>query len=115
MMPSLTALSDVLADLATALETGRADEVLVMEERVAAVVAEARATVLAASPGTVRVDEVRDVVAIVRDQMTRCRRLGSTVPALMSVMYPGQVGYGPAGARVPAGSAIVRPALTQVI
>ncbi len=113
MRTSLTALSEVLADLAGALETGRAEQVLAMEERVAAVIAEARATVLAAAPGTVRVDEVVDVVATVRDQMTRCRRLGSTVPALMSVMYPGQIGYGPAGTRVTATT--VRSGLTQVI
>jgi len=113
MRTTLTALSDVLADLATALETGRAEQVLAMEERVAAVIAEARATVLSAAPGTVRVDELVDVVAVVRDQMTRCRRLGSTVPALMSVMYPGQIGYGPAGTRV--SGAPARAGLTQVI
>jgi hypothetical protein len=113
MRTTLTALIDVLADLATALETGRAEQVLAMEERIAAVIADARATVLAAAPGTVRVDEVVDVVAVVRDQMTRCRRLGSTVPALMSVMYPGQIGYGPAGTRV--NGAPARSGLTQVI
>jgi hypothetical protein len=114
MRTRLRGLSDVLTDLAAALESGRADEVLAMEERVAAVIAEARAAVIAASPGSVRVDEVVDLVAVVRDQMSRCRRLGSTVPALLSVMYPGQVGYGPAGTRVP-GGASVRPGLTQVI
>jgi hypothetical protein len=114
MRTSLTALSDALADLAAALESGRAEQVLALEERVAAVVAEARATVRASAPGTVRVDEVADVVAVVRDQLTRCRRLGSTVPALLSVMYPGQVGYGPAGTPGP-GGASMRPGLTQVI
>jgi hypothetical protein len=113
MTTSLTTLAEVLADLASALETGRADQVLALEERVAAVVSDARATVLAATPTTVRREDVMDLVAVVRDQMTRCRRLGATVPALMSVMYPGQIGYGPAGTRV--AGATVRPALTQVI
>jgi hypothetical protein len=113
MRTELTALSTVLDDLSVALERGRADEVLALEARFADVVADARAKVVAAAPGTVRLDEVVDLVAVVRDQMTRCRRLGATVPALMSMMYPGQVGYGPAGTRVH--GAPVRSALTQVI
>lgn len=113
MKPSLTSLCHVLHDLAAALETGRAEDVLVVEARLAHVVAEARAAVVAGRSDEVRLDEVRDHIATVRDQMARCRRLGATVPALLSVMYPGQVGYGPSAGRGPA--APVRSALTQVI
>lgn len=113
MKTSLTQLCHVLHDLAAALETGRAGEVLSIEMRLAQVVADARAAVLAGRSQAVPLDEVRDHVATVRDQMARCRRLGATVPALLSVMYPGQVGYGPAAGRGPV--APVRSALTQVI
>lgn len=113
MKPSLTQLCHVLRDLAAALETGRAKDVLAVETRLAEVVADGRAAILAARPDTVRLDDVRDLITTVRDHMARCRRLGATVPALLSVMYPGQVGYGPSAGRGPV--APVRSAITQVI
>lgn len=113
MKASLTALGQVLHDLSAALEAGRADDVLAVEARLADVVAEARAQALGARDASLRLDDLRDHIATVRDQMARCRRLGATVPALLSVMYPGQVGYGPTAGRH--SSVAVRSALTQVI
>jgi hypothetical protein len=107
---ALAALSTVLDDLADALTHADADRVLALEARLVEAVAQVRHA--ACVPNTVSASELAHRISGVRDALGRCRRLGGTVPAVLSVMFPGQVTYGRAGARMDA--VPVRPALTQV-
>lgn len=91
---ALTVLADVLADLAAALERGREDEVLQIEPRLATAIDGVRAAgplpALAGPSSTA----ILSLSARVRDEVAVCRRLGGSVPALLSVMFPGRVSYG---------------------
>lgn len=112
MSEELRALADVLDDLAQALTEGRADGVQAVEPRLA----DAVAALTAASQtlaGARRGPEDRALAATIRARIAVCRRLGGSVPALMSVMFPGQLLYGRDGRG--RGAMPVRPAVAQVI
>lgn len=91
---ALTVLADVLADLAAALGRGREDEVLAIEPRLAAAIEGVRAAGPVPAQSGPSSAVLRALAARVRDEVAGCRRLGGTVPALLSVMFPGRVSYG---------------------
>lgn len=107
---ALAALSTVLDDLADALSSADADRVLALEARLAEAVSQVRQA--ACVPNAVSASDLANRVSDARDALARCRRLGGSVPAVLSVMFPGQMTYGRAGVRLAA--VPVRPALTQV-
>lgn len=88
------ALTGALEGLSEALASGSAERVLVCEDALLAALADARQIVAGHGAVVVR----RDEIDVARHAMARCRRLGGSVPALLSVMFPGQTGYGPSGA-----------------
>lgn len=94
---ALQALAMVLDDLAAALVANDAGAMLETEPRLAATLTAVRAVVR--PQGDDGADVARGVTRV-RDAIERCRRLGATVPSLLSIMFPGQVTYGPAGVRV---------------
>lgn len=106
---ALSAVAATLVDLAAALTRADADAVLALESRLALAVADLQAS----QAGHVldRSTVLRAVVDV-REAMAACRRLGGTVPAVLSVMFPGQVTYSRAGVRLD--QLPVRSALTQV-
>jgi hypothetical protein len=92
--PALVTLETTLKALAEALASGRGDEVWAVESRVAeATEALCRVTRqrVAVGPGD---RALQAQVSRIREQLVQCRRLGRTVPAVLSVMFPGRVGYG---------------------
>jgi hypothetical protein len=93
---ALAVLSGVIDDLARALENGRADDVLVIESRLVDAIRDVR-LYANGSQSTTATSSLGELAERIRDGIHRCRRMGGTVPALLSVMFPGQVGYGPAG------------------
>lgn len=107
---ALTALVDALGDLVTALRQSRADDVLRVEPRLDVAVAELRAS-LGTLPRGARPELVR-LAHLAQDRIAQARRLGGTVPALLSVMFPGQVTYSRAGVRM---APIPRSGMAQVI
>lgn len=112
MTDALQALADVLEDLAQALAQGRAESVQAIEPRLA----DAVAALTAASQtlaGARRGPADRELAETIRARIAVCRRLGGSVPALMSIMFPGQLLYGRDGRR--RGALPVRPAVAQVI
>lgn len=106
---ALSAVAATLVDLATALTHADADAVLALESRLASAVADLQPN--AAGRVLDRSTVLRAVVDV-REAMAACRRLGGTVPAVLSVMFPGQVTYSRAGVRLD--QLPVRSALTQV-
>lgn len=106
---ALSAVAGTLVDLAAALTRADADAVLALEPRLALAVADLQAS----QAGRVRDRSmVLRAVVDVREAMAACRWLGGTVPAVLSVMFPGQVTYSRAGVRLD--QLPVRSALTQV-
>jgi hypothetical protein len=118
---ALTGVSDALTTLGAALASGQSGDVWAVEAQLASAIADLQ-SVLAASPSSNRLDvgaaaaydpgrptypplltssdrsgwpeEIAADAARLREQLVQCRRLGGAVPALLSVMFPGQVGYG---------------------
>lgn len=108
---ALEALVEALDDLVVALQTTSADDLLRVEPRLDVAVAELRASL-----GTVSRDaaspRVRPLVVRAQERIAQARRLGGTVPALLSVMFPGQVTYNRVGVRM---APLTRPGMAQVI
>lgn len=117
MNDQLLALATVLHDLTVALETGRAADVQAVEPRLVDAidaVRTSRASASASVPGPEPASiERAELLRLIRARVATCRRLGGTVPALMSVMFPGQTLYGRHGLRL--GTIPVRPSLAQVL
>jgi hypothetical protein len=109
---ALAVLSGVIDDLARALESGRAEDVLAIEPRLVDAIRDVR-LYANGHQSTAGTGSLGELAQRIRDGIHRCRRMGGTVPALLSVMFPGQVGYGPAGHH-PA-QARVASALVKVI
>lgn len=82
-----------LRELSAALESGRADAVAAVEPRLAAAVNDVGCR-FASGVARETTPDVVSGVAAVRQELAACRRLGGTVPALMSVMFPGRGLYG---------------------
>ena len=110
-MKPLAVLLAVLEDLAAALETGRAEAVQAVEPRLSDAVDAVRA--LAAAQPALASQPMTEIAAAIRARIATCRRLGGSVPSLLSVMFPGQSLYGRDGLRH--GTVTVRPAVTQVL
>jgi hypothetical protein len=106
---ALSAVAATLVDVAAALTRADTDAVLALESRLAAAVADLQVSQAARplDPAT-----LTRAVADVSEAIAACRRLGGTVPAVLSVMFPGQVTYSRAGVRL--NQLPVRSALTQV-
>ncbi len=104
---AIAGVSHALARLAETLTKGDAAQVLDVEAALARALDSLRLSIRAGH---------RDVSAAalteVRERLAQCRRLGGTVPALLSVMFPGQLTYGPAlartGTRLPGASSLTR-------
>lgn len=115
MNDQLLALATVLHDLTVALETGRAAEVQAVEPRLVDAIDAVRTSCASASasgPEPASIERAQ-LLRLIRARVATCRRLGGTVPALMSVMFPGQTLYGRHGLRL--GTIPVRPSLAQVL
>ena len=110
-MKPLSVLLAVLEDLTAALETGRAEAVQAVEPRLFDAVDAVRALAAAGAPNAG--EPVGEIAAAIRARIATCRRLGGSVPSLLSVMFPGQSLYGRDGLRH--GTIAVRPAVTQVL
>lgn len=110
-MKPLFVLLAALEELTVALETGRAEDVRAVEPRVADAVEALRA--LAGAHPLLAGEPVADIASAIRARIATCRRLGGSVPSLLSVMFPGQSLYGRDGLRH--GGIAVRPAVTQVL
>ncbi len=106
---ALSAVAATLVDVAAALTRAETDAVLALEPRLAAAVADLH---LSQASRPLDPAALARAAEDVRDAMAACRRLGGTVPAVLSVMFPGQVTYSRAGVRV--NQLPTRPALTQV-
>ena len=87
-------LAAALDQLAEALASGEAERVLAVETLLMEAVADWRQRASTGGAAGVSVRDIDDA----RHALARCRRLGTTVPALLSVMFPGQSEYGPSGA-----------------
>jgi hypothetical protein len=110
---ALIALVEALDALVAALQQTGADAVLRVEPRLDVAVAELRAVLGAVTPETLGTPgRVRSLVRQAQDRIAHARRLGGTVPALLSVMFPGQVSYSRGGMRV---APMARSGMTQVI
>lgn len=104
---AIAGLSAVLVRLADTLTKWHAAQVLDVEADLARALDTLRLSIRAGH---------RDVsgaaLTEVRERLAQCRRLGGTVPALLSVMFPGQLTYGPAqartGTRLPGASSLTR-------
>jgi len=92
--PALATLEAAARALAAALASGRGDQVWAVESRLAEATEELRR--VTRQRGAVVPDDraVHAQVGRIRAQLAQCRRLGRTVPAVLSVMFPGRVGYG---------------------
>ena len=110
-MKQLLVLLAVLEELTVALETGRAENVQAVEPRLVDAVEAVRALGGAiqrpAAPSAV------EVASAIRARIATCRRLGGSVPSLLSVMFPGQSLYGRDG--LTHGTLMLRPAVRQVL
>jgi anti-sigma factor RsiW len=96
---SLQTLQAALDGLASALERGRADDVLSAEAPLAAAMAELSATDLGALAGQTDSGALGAGVDAVRTSLFRCVRLGRTSASLLDVISP-RAAYGRGGTLV---------------
>jgi hypothetical protein len=110
-MKQLLVLLAVLEELTVALESGRAESVQAVEPRLADAVEAVRALRGAITPAVA--EAAGEVTAAIRARIATCRRMGGSVPSLLSVMFPGQSLYGRDG--LTHGTMALRPAVRQVL
>jgi hypothetical protein len=110
-MKQLLVLLAVLEELTVALETGRAENVQAVEPRLVDAVEAVRA--LGGAIQRPAAASAVEVASAIRARIATCRRLGGSVPSLLSVMFPGQSLYGRDG--LTHGTLTLRPAVRQVL
>src|SRR5262245_25613839 len=91
-MKPLFVLLAALEELTVALESGRDDAVRLVEPKLAEAVEAVRA--LAGAHPQLSSEPVAEIASAIRARIATCRRLGGSVPSLLSVMFPGQSMYG---------------------